>query len=239
MYKVNLLPTELQRDISIDFRKLVKRLSVSLLAITLLASYSAFLYSFYSNRKDIARTERYLNELRVTVTKVEDIKKQRQNNEQSVQTLRELLSKRLSWSPLLEDLNCNLPVDMWLESFDLSFTDLQTSTGAAGQSPGQPKALAPQAQAQSKPAQTGNGASSDGQAPAAGQKGPLPPASLTVPNTLTLEGYSRTVPSIGIFVNNLNRMPYFNRVTLNEISEDKKYGAIRFKVTAMLKESGR
>jgi len=243
MYKINLLPSELQRDLSIDVRKLVKRAAVSLVAVILLAGYGSFLYSSYSTRKEIAKTEKYLNELNVTVKKVEEIKKQRETSEQSAQKLKELLNNRLAWSSVLEDLNHNLPVDVWLERIDLSHIDLQASTGASGQPKGQADAQAPQSQsqpapAQPNPAQAGTGAVPEGKPPS-GQSGTPAPSSPPVPNTLTIEGYSRTVPSIGVFVNNLSRMPYFTRVTLNEFAEDEKMGAIKFKVTAAIKEGGR
>jgi len=232
MYKVNLLPPELQRDISIDIRRLVKRVAIFLVVIILVLGYSIFLYSFFSTKKEIVETEKYLNELQVTVKKIEDIKEQRQKNEQSVQQFKELVEKRLTWSYVLDDLNYNLPVDVWLASIELSFTDLQASTETVGQAPEQPKVHVPQAQ-------TGTRTVPGGQSLPAGQKEPLLSASPPVPNTLTVVGYSRTVPSIGIFINNLHKMPYFTKVTLNEIAEDENNAVIKFKITAMTKEGGR
>jgi len=234
MYKVNLLPPELQRDISVDIRRLVKWLTVSLVVIILVLGYGIFLYSFFSTKKEIVETEKYLSELQVTVNRIEDIKKQRQKNEQSVQKFKDLVEKRLIWSYILDDLNYNLPVDMWLASIELSFTGLQVSTGTVGQAQGQPNAQASQMQIQ---VQTGAGVVHGVQALPEGQKGIA--VSPPVPNTLTIAGYSRSVPSIGIFINNLHKMPYFAKVTLNEIAEDKNNAVIKFKITAMTREGGR
>ncbi|OPX88396.1 MAG: Fimbrial assembly protein (PilN) [Pelotomaculum sp. PtaB.Bin104] len=242
MYKINLLPPELQRDISIDIKKLVKRLSVSLVVMSVLAGYGTFLYSYISTKKEISQTEKYLNELQVTVKIVEDLKKQRQGNEHTIQIFTEMIDKRLTWSYVLDDFSRNLPVDVWLERIDLSYIDPQAAAGAAGQTKGQPNPQSQpqqaQAQGQAK-AQAGAGATPGGQAPPAGQKGQPQAVSPPVPNTMTIKGYSHTVPSIGVFINNLNKMPYFTRITLNELAEDDKSLAFKFKLTAAVKEVGR
>ncbi|OPY57734.1 MAG: Fimbrial assembly protein (PilN) [Pelotomaculum sp. PtaU1.Bin035] len=242
MYKVDLLPYELQRDVGVDVKKLLKRLSVFLAAIFLLVSCGTFVFSELLTRKEIAVTEKELSEIQVTVNNIEEIKKQRQNNQHSIQNYKALINKKLSWSYLLEDLNSNLPVDMWLASLELSFTDMSASVGTVGQIAGQSEAQAPahvQARAQSKATQANVGAAPGGQSPAAGQKDSPSPDSPPAPNILVVEGYSRTVPSVGIFVNNLDKMPYFTSVKLNEISEEEKNAAIKFKLTAILKDGGR
>ncbi|MDD4170506.1 MAG: hypothetical protein PHD36_09710 [Desulfotomaculaceae bacterium] len=244
MYKVNLLPPELQRDISIDVKKLVKRVAVSLVAITLLVGYGIFLYSFFLTKDEIVKTEKYLNELQVTVKEIGALKHQRQSNELSVQKFNDLIIKRMTWSYVLDDLSDNLPVDVWLKSINLVFIDPQVATLSFGQGAGQPETQVPQAQqaqeqVQAMQAQAGVGVAPGGQVYPAGQKGPLLPASPPVPNTLTVEGYSLTVPSIGIYINNLNKMPCFTSVTLNEVVEDEEIAAIKFKLTAMIREGGR
>lgn len=239
MDKINLLPPELQRDISIDIKKLVKRLFVSLVVISVLAGYSTFLYSYLATKKEIAQTEKYWNKLQVTVKIVEELKKQRQGNEQTIQEFTAIIDKRLTWSYMLDDFSHNLPVDVWLEKIDLSFVDPQVVVGAAGQVKGQQAQIRP-AQTQGRAgAQAGAGATLEEQAPPAGQNGQSQAFSPPVPNTLTIEGYSHTVPSIGVFINNLNKMPYFTKVTLNELAVDNKSSAIKFKLTAAVKEGGR
>ncbi|HBC93525.1 MAG TPA: hypothetical protein DCZ10_11695, partial [Pelotomaculum sp.] len=134
---------------------------------------------------------------------------------------KELLNARQARFPLLEDLSYNMPVDLWLENVNMSYvapaqTTADKSTGAAQ---GQPAAQ-PQSQGQAD----------------ADKKEPVAPP---VPNNLILEGYSRTVPSIGIFMNSLYRMPYFSSVLLNELKTDENSGNIKFKLTAVLKEDAR
>lgn len=61
---------------------------------------------------------------------------------------------------------------------------------------------------------------------------------ITNPNGLTIEGYSLTVPSIGVYFNKLGHIPDLEEVSLYEIREDSRRIALRFKITAALKESG-
>ncbi len=238
MHKINLLPPELQRDVSIDFKTLAIRASVTVTAMAVLAFYCTFLHSIYSIKNEISQKEIYLSEIQSTVKIVEEIKNQRLADEQSVQKYRELVSKRKLWSPMLEDLNCILPADMWLEGINISYVEQQPPGGIVIMpatppvfQPG-PQAQALQGQLQVKPVPPDTGVTQDG------QKGTQPVSSLPTPNTLTMEGYSRTMPSVGVFVHNLGKMPYFVKATINEIGEDDKSAAFKFKITATIKESG-
>jgi len=215
MYKLNLLPTELQKDLSIDFKGLVRRVTITITVILLLFSYGVFLFMGYLTQKEISDTEKYLSQISATVKKVEGIKAQRVKNEESTKKFKELLSARLTRFPLLEDLSYNMPVDLWLDNLDMSYVaPAKTPANASG------GAAQPQAQGQ----------------PAAEKKAPVAPP---LPNTLTIEGYSRTVPSVGIFMNNLYRMPYFSSVVLNELKTEESSGNTKFKLSAVLKEGGR
>lgn len=232
MYKLNLLPTELQRDLSIDVKGLVRRVSITVTVILLLASYGVFLFIGYLTQREIADTERYLNQISSSVKKVEGIKAQRFKNEESTKVYKELLSARLTRFPMLEDLNCNMPVDLWLENVDMSYV-APKDAGKAAQ-PGQP----PAANASRGAAQQGQQATTtqaQGQA-AAGKNGSVSPP---LPNTLVLVGYARSVPSIGFFMNNLYRMPYFSNIVINDYQWDEKKSGYKFKLTAALKEGGR
>lgn len=219
MYKINLLPVELQKDLSIDVKGLVKRVSIATTVILLLFGYGAFLFMGYLTQREINDTERYLSQISSSVKKIEDIKAQRIKNEESTKKFKELLNTRLARFPMLEDLSYNMPVDLWLENVDMSYVAPEQT--AANASPGAAQGQTAQSQPQ-------------GQAPASKQETVSPPE----PNTLILVGYSRSVTSIGIFMNNLYRMPYFSSVVLNELNTDEKSGNVKFKLTAQLKEAG-
>ena len=223
MYKLNLLPVELQRDLSIDIKGLVKRVTITITVFLLLASYGMFLFMGYLTQKEINDTEKYLNQISATVKKVEGVKAQRIKNEENTKKFKEILNARQARFPILEDLSYNMPVDLWLENVDMSYV-------ASGQAANTP------ANGSGGAAQTQPAAQSQTQGQAAAKKEAVSPP---VPNTMIIEGYSLTVPSIGIFMNNLYLMPYFSSVVLNELNTDEKSGNIKFKLTAVLKEGGR
>jgi hypothetical protein len=145
MYKMNLLPAELQKDLSIDIKGLIRRVTVTVIVILLLCGYGAFLYMGYLTQREISDTEKYLNQISATVKKVEGIKTQRLKNEESTKKFKELLSARLTRFPMIEDLSYNMPVDLWLENVEMSYvepkdagkngqaakTNANASTGAA------------------------------------------------------------------------------------------------------------
>lgn len=230
MYKINLLPVELQRELSIDVKGLIKRVTATVFVIILLASYGVFLYMGYLTKREIADTERYLKQITPAVKKVEAMKAQRVKDEESAKIYKELLSARLTRFPLLEDLNFNMPFDMWLENVEMSYVAPKDG-GKSGQN-GQPAAETSGGATQGQPA-------APPQAQTQGASGKNGLVSTPLPNTLVLVGYARSVPSIGFFVNNLYRMPYFSDVVLNEFKWEQQKGGYKFKLTAALKEGGR
>jgi Tfp pilus assembly protein PilN len=136
MYKINLLPNELQRDLSIDIRGLVRRVTVTVTILLLLASYGVFLFMGYLTQKEINETQKYLNQISAAVKKVEGIKAQRVKNEESTKKFKELLNARQTRFPLLEDLSYNMPVDLWLENVDMSYVaPAKAATGTAQTQP--------------------------------------------------------------------------------------------------------
>ncbi|NMA51583.1 MAG: hypothetical protein GX949_01050, partial [Peptococcaceae bacterium] len=144
MYKINLLPVELQKDLSIDVKGLVKRVSIAMTVILMFFGYGAFLFMGYLTQKEINDTERYLSQISSSVNIIEDIKAQRIKNEESTKRFKELLNTRLARSPMLVDLSYNMPVDLWLENIDLSYvapeqTAANASSGAAQEQTAQPQ----------------------------------------------------------------------------------------------------
>lgn len=206
--KVNLLPPELQREGVIDFKRLVKVSVITVLIMFVLGGYAAFLIKSAVTRSELDSSRQELERLQVIVAKVEALKKERQRNEMVAEGLHKLISERGIWSNKLDDLNYSLPVDMWLTEFNL----------LKAQVPGEPSKVA------AKPA---------GQQAVAGQQ----PSSIPKPDTLVLKGVSRSVPSIGVFIYYLNQLPYFSKVTLNEIKESDN-GLMSYMITLTLKEGG-
>ncbi|MCL6561369.1 MAG: PilN domain-containing protein [Firmicutes bacterium] len=200
MYKVNLLPPELQRDFSIDTRKLVNWSVFILIIASLSGAYALFLHSLHEVKIAVAGAGQYLESLRGDVALVEEVRKQRIKNEQTAKSLRGIQERRILWSNVLEEIELSLPSDMWLARLELARRDSQESPELAG----------------------GGGFTAK-----------------EAPNLLIFEGYSRSFSSVGIFANNLCRMPYFSRVILNDLKEDQKNTAARFKITVLIGGGGR
>ncbi|MDF9408616.1 MAG: Fimbrial assembly protein (PilN) [Pelotomaculum sp. PtaB.Bin013] len=236
MYKVNILPLELHDNINFDVNKLIKVMTVSIIAVVLLIGYGAFVFRLYMTGKEIAETEKELAQLQDTVKQVEEIKKQRQNNELIVQNFKDLVDNRKTWSNMLEELNSYLPVDIWLESIDVSFIEPQSPAGIDGQGGGQTKTQAKgmPARSQTNIDRTGTGKESNVDQDLKG----ISQLAVPSPNVLTVEGYSRSLPSVGIFVNSLGKMPYIKKIRLSEIKKDDGQAAVKFKITATIGESG-
>ncbi len=74
-YKVNLLPTELQREGLIDVRRLVVISAVTLFLALTLGGYGAFLINYTLMKNDLKDTGAQLTALTPLVSRVEQIRK--------------------------------------------------------------------------------------------------------------------------------------------------------------------
>lgn len=204
--KVNLLPPELQREGIIDFKRLLKISVITVLIMVVLGGYAAFLVKFSVTRSEVDIAGQELEKLQAVVVRIEDLKKERKRNEVVAEGLHKLVSERDIWSDRLDDLNYNLPVDMWLTELDLLKTQAPGKTPEKKVKPAEQKAAALQQ-----------------------------PSSIPKPDTLILKGFSLSVPSIGVFIYHLNQLPYFSNVTLNEIKESED-GSVGYMITIAIKE---
>lgn len=194
LYKVNLLPPELQREGTIDIRRLVVVVGAALPVAVILGCYIIFLINCTFIKNELDETKLQIASLSPAVSRVEDIMKERAELEETIKEFDEITKKRMSWSSLLSDLGNIAPVDLWLTGLEISDKAVKTSSDNA-------------------------------------QKEPDPFAR---PNTVTLKGISRTLPSVGIFIRNLTGLNYFEEVKLvkvNAVSE-----GMEFEIIARVKE---
>jgi type IV pilus assembly protein PilN len=207
-YKVNLLPPHLQREGLIDFRRLTIITGNTLLIAIVLGSYGAFLFNFYTMKNDLAASRQQLEALAPMVARVEGIKKERRDLEAKLGEYNYILKKHIAWSGLLYDLGDVTPIDLWLSDMDITNKSVEA-----------------------KP-QGGGAATPAKKEPAA--KEPQYACAYPRPNVITFKGYSRTVPSIGVFVNNLYKLPYFKTINLKSISDEPD--GFHFEITASVKD---
>lgn len=195
-YKVNLLPQQLQREGTVDIRRLAVVTGSALPVAALLVCYIIFLINYGAVRKDLAETKAQLSSLAPEVARVEGMVRERAAMEEAVGEFDGILKDHMSWSGLMHELGGIAPVDLWLTGLEIF----------------------------NKPAQT---------SPGGEQSEPDPYAR---PNLVSFRGIARTLPSVGIFIRNLNGLPYFEEVKLvkvNAVSE-----GMEFEIIAVVKDKG-
>jgi len=214
MYKVNLLPPKLQREGIIDVRRLVLITGTTLVIAVMLGTYGAFLINYLSLKNDLAATKQQLASLEPVVLRVEKMRNERTELEAVLDEYNSILKKRMTWTNLLFDFNRLMPIDSWLTELEISSRN-PPEQKAGGDSP-----------AQTAPKTT---VKPEGQAQAQKEADTLPRA-----NMITFKGFSRTVPSIGIFMNNLSQLACFKEIKLIKINREKE--GLKFEINAYLKD---
>jgi len=206
-YKVNLLPPQLQREGTIDFRRLILIGGATLLLAVSLGGYGIFLINYLSMKNELTSNKQQLASLSPLVFRVEGIVKERKELAATLEEYDVILKKHVAWSNLLYDLGDIVPIDLWLTDIDIS-----NKTTAAKEQNGNVKPdAAPKTEAQPKEADI-----------------------YSRPNTIIYKGVSQTVPSVGVFIRNLTMLPYFEEVKLVKIESDNQ-GA-KFEISAKVKD---
>ncbi len=189
MYKVNLLPLNLQREELIDIRRLLI-LAVSVTITMLILGVAIFfVVNYFNMRQEIDSETRQLESLQPSVNYVQSLQNQTNTMQAAVTDYKALMNRQITWSSLLYELDDIAPTDLWLVELDLANANQPKvgSTAAAGQTTATPAA----------------------------QKNAAPEP---YPNTLTVKGTALSVPSIGIFVQNMRQLPYFKDAVIKTIT---------------------
>ncbi|MGQ9531245.1 MAG: PilN domain-containing protein [Desulfotomaculales bacterium] len=230
-YKVNLLPPELQRESIIDTRRLVRLAAVTLTVAAVVGGYGYFLLQLVMMKGELAETRQRLAALEPTVARVNKMREERRTAEETARALTQLLNGRLAWSGMLADINYALPRDMWLDKLEI----LKQQQAQASEKKGGPAQGAGGGPSSAGAGGTGGGpAATGGAAGAGGARAGAAAAAPPRPDAVVLEGYSRSVASVGVLVHNLHESPHFKAVTLQEVTEDAESGAWRFKILCVL-----
>lgn len=211
-YKGNLLPPILQREGNTDFRRMLLIGVVTFVVVVLIFGYSYFFVKFMIMKNKLADTQQQLASLAPTVVKAEKVISMRKELENTLDKYVSLLVGQVTWSNLFYDLNSVAPVDLWLISIELTNKPGQQVT--IGQSP------------------VYTGKEEITEASYAGQVSGQ--TSISRPNSVSINGVSLTMPSIGVFIKNLYQLPYFKEIKLIKASRDDQ--GITFQITALVKD---
>ena len=217
MYKVNLLPPEQKK---VDKRRLTMVALCSVLIGIMMICYGKFLYNAYNLRQQLQNVETELTQYQVEVANVKKLMVKNEQNEKAVEALQEIIDMKKIWGSTLDDINLNMPVDLWLTG--LQIVDDKTKL---------PQEFA----ITSQPTQAGKEANQAAQAVTGN------PSEQTIipnpPNVIIIEGKSYTTPSIGVFQKHLTNLVYFSSVQLENMEVDDEDGTFKFTINAILKES--
>ncbi|MGD0152181.1 MAG: PilN domain-containing protein [Thermacetogeniaceae bacterium] len=205
MYKVNLLPPNLQREELIDMRRLlILAVSVTLTMLVLGAAIF-FVVNYFDMRQEIASETSQLASLQPSVNYVQTLQGQTKMMQGIVTGYKVLLNRQVTWSSLLYELDDIAPTDLWLVELDLTNAS-QPKTGTATPAGKVPAASIAQNNTE-----------------------PVP-----FPDTVTVKGMALSVPSVGIFVQNMRQLPYFKDVVIKTITAQT--GGNSFEITAYVKD---
>ncbi|SHE60765.1 type IV pilus assembly protein PilN [Desulforamulus putei DSM 12395] len=218
MYKVNLLPEYLQhRDVAICKRKLLVLGGSGIVLLSLLIGYGIFYLQFISDQHRLDRDTEELAKLRPRVAEIQRLKGEIKAKQEQYYTFSRILEKRLSWHRMLQDLSLALPRDTWINRLEIKKVERPPGSGGFASSGYKPVAEVKVESAESKGKPVSNLQS--------------PP----VPNVMYLYGTCWTMGSVGVLVNNLSRLPYFDSVKLVEAKHDKEKGIILFELAASVR----
>lgn len=200
MYKVNLLPDELIQP-GVDFKKALRTCSAVLLFVVISVSYGFFLYQLSQSKTELARLQKNAADRQPELELLESLKKQRTELEKAASDLDGIVDNRVTWSPIIAEINSNVPADVFLTALRIYCEGIKTSEA-------------------------------ERQVPGDGRKGIT--AAPPVPNTVSIQGESRSVLPVGVFVNGLLKVEYFSEVRINDIHENQEKGTLAFSITALV-----
>ena len=197
MYRVNLLPPELALESERTLRR-VTPLRLLMISCGILGFlYLIFVCWLFISRAEVEAKRQALAAIEPQIRQVEVLQNRANALRAHTAAWQEVQARRQVCYPLLTDFQRSLPADMWLTRVEIAPPAAQAPQGASG---GQNETAA-------NPA-----------APA-----PPPPA-LPKATQVVIEGGTNSLTSVGVYINNLCRLPHFKRVALKEVKEVKGAG---------------
>lgn len=232
MYKVNLLPDELIQP-GFDFKKVLRVLLVALLVVLISGSYILFLYQSNQVKRELARLQKKVAGIQPDLIHLESLRKQKTELEKASSGIEGIAGNRAAWSPVIAEINSNMPTDMWLTG--LSFYYDRGGRQASETDPLKPQQQSIKAFNLEETARQIEGSKTsqaDKQGREDGKQGQ--PATMPVPNAVSIEGESKSILPVGVFVNRLLKVRYFSDVRINDIHESKERGTLAFSLTVLV-----
>lgn len=205
MYKINLLPLELQSwNKQVERGRLIKvALATMVAGCLVLVNLWAYL-QFMALKADLAGADQQLAQLNPAAQEVIASRSQQEQNVQAAQALEKLQSEKYLHGPLLMALGTSMPGDVWLEELQVLNYNTNNAPGE-----GQRKLAAPGSSNIGFREAVVAGLSNNVSREVAPQR----------PNYIIIKGRAGTVPSAGIYLCGLKEMNLFDHLELTEIRE--------------------
>jgi Tfp pilus assembly protein PilN len=205
MYRVNLLPPNLQREELVDVRRLLLTSAAAILILAIVGTGVGFMLAFNNVKQEITSANQTLVVLQPTVDMVQGLQSQIRAMQSTEADYKGVLDRQVTWSTLIYKLNEVAPSDLWLTELDMSNADLSKDPASKQASTAFPAAPG----ASGVPGANGSVVAM-GDAQSSDEPSPYP-------NVITIKGMANSVTSVGIFDQNLNKLPYFKNVVINTI----------------------
>lgn len=232
MYKINLLPDGSTKS-KVDLKKALRFVPVILLAFFISAGYGFFLYQSNQVVTDLFRLQKKVADFQPDLNRLESLKTEKAELEKAATDLEEIAGKRATWSQIIAEINSNIPTDMWLTG--LRFYYDRGGLPATGTEPLKPQQQGKKDSNSEELARHGDASRNmNVEKQGQGDGKQEPPVAMPVPNALSIQGESRFVLPIGVFVNKLTRISFFRDVRINDIQENQEKGILLFNLTALV-----
>lgn len=250
-YRINFLPEELQPGLHLNWRQLLPYLAATGLAGTLLGGYIFTTLAAAHLAEELAGLETAINNTKPVARQVEQWQQETATVRSWIDQLGQTRAQRFTLYPVLRDINTCIPLDLQLTA--ISTGEKQSGTKPGGQKTGslpaenstgaqptplQPRSTAPESsdsgntrvrEALDQTAAAENSTSTTTKTSQAESAAPSRPA------TISLEGITPGLSEVGVLIYNLQQLPYFTRIQLQDISKEQS-GQLTFHITAVLRE---
>ncbi|MGL5695037.1 MAG: PilN domain-containing protein, partial [Peptostreptococcaceae bacterium] len=146
---------------------------------------------------------------------IEDINSRIEKAEEEINIYDMLSSKDITWNKMLTDIDKNIPYRVDLTNLSVIYEE----------------PVLPEGETNEESNNDSQGTENQGE----GEQTETPIYE-KIPNTITIEGISKSPDYVGQFVYNLNKLSYFESVSLKSSIEDKEKGVQNFNIVLALKE---
>lgn len=234
MRDINLLPRELQREV-FDIKKIALVALVFTFLLGTCAYYSYMQYKHLSLQRELALLEEKLNLIQPGLDQLNRYSELIKLSQEKISLLENLIAQRVEINPVLTGITEATPADIQLTGLFVEHREQKAYQGGFA-SPGSRPVISNAEQKttvneNNELANNGNKSLTESREGTRGQEDLLP----SPPNSLVVNGSTRKPETVGIFIDQLAKLPYFDGVYLLKLHATGD-GIHQFTIEARLRE---